>query len=152
MIKSDFSNSLTASVEIRIPFFDLDPANVVWHGRYFQYFELARCELLEGVNYSYKEMVDSGFLWPVSDTSVRYTRPLTLNQVAIVTACLREWEMRLVFDYKIEDEDGTVLTKARTIQVPVDAGTMELTLGSPQVLIDNVDQRLRELELTGNAD
>ena len=151
MIKSDFSNSLTASVKIRIPFFDLDPANVVWHGRYFQYFELARCELLEGIGYSYKEMVDSGFLWPVADTSVRYTRPLTLNQVAIVTACLREWEMRLVVDYKIEDEEGTVLTKARTIQVPVDADTMELTLGSPQVLIDNVDRRLRELELTGSS-
>ena len=147
MIKSDFSNSLTASVKIRIPFFDLDPAGVAWHGRYFQYFELARCELLEGIDYSYKEMVDSGFLWPVADTSVRYTKPLTLNQVAIVTACLREWEMRLVVDYKIEGEDGTVLTKARTIQVPVDAETMELTLGSPQVLIDNVHARLEYLGL-----
>ena len=147
MINSDFSNSLTASVKIRIPFFDLDPAGVAWHGRYFQYFELARCELLEGIDYSYKEMVDSGFLWPVADTSVRYTKPLTLNQVAIVTACLREWEMRLVVDYKIEGEDGTVLTKARTIKVPVDAETMELTLGSPQVLIDNVHARLEDLEL-----
>ena len=151
MIMSDFSNLLTASVKIRIPFFDLDPAGVAWHGRYFQYFELARCELLEGIDYSYKEMVDSGFLWPVADTSVRYTRPLILNQIAIVTACLREWEMRLVVDYKIEDEDGTVLTKARTIQVPVDADTMELTLGSPQILIDNVDQRLRDLGLTGSS-
>ena len=152
MIESDFSNFLTASAKIRIPFFDLDPAGVAWHGRYFQYFELARCELFEDIEYSYEEMVDSGFLWPVADTSVRYTRPLTLNQVVIVTACLREWEMRLVVDYKIEDEDGTVLTKARTIQVPVDADTMELTLGSPQVLIDNVDQRLRELGLSGSVD
>ncbi len=150
MIKCDFSNSLTASIRIRIPFFDLDPAGVAWHGRYFQYFELARCELLEAINYSYEEMVDSGFLWPVADTSVRYVRPLTLNQVAIVTACLREWEMRLVVDYKIEDEDGTVLTKARTIQVPVDAGTMELTLGSPQVLIDNVHEKLKDLGQTAD--
>ena len=151
MIKSDFSNALTASVKMRIPFFDLDPTGVAWHGRYFQYFELARCELLEGIDYSYKEMVDSGFLWPVADTSVRYTKPLTLNQVVIVTACLREWEMRLVVDYKIEDEDGTVFTKARTIQVPVNADTMELTLGSPQVLIDNVGQRLKDFELTGSS-
>lgn len=151
MFKRDFSNSLTASVKIRIPFFDLDPAGVAWHGRYFQYFELARCELFEGIEYSYKEMVASGFLWPVADTSVRYTRPLTLHQAVIVTACLREWEMRLVVDYKIADEDGTVFTKARTIQVPVDADTMELTLGSPQVLIDNVEQRLRDLDLSGSS-
>ena len=145
MIKTDFSNCLTASIDIRVPFFDIDPAGVAWHGRYFQYFELARCELLEGINYSYEDMISSGILWPVADTSVRYVRPLTLNQVARVTACLREWEMRLVIDYKIENEDGAVITKARTIQVPVDADTLELTLGSPQVLIDNVSERLREL-------
>ena len=150
MIKTDFSNCLTASIDIRVPFFDIDPAGVAWHGRYFQYFELARCELLEGINYSYEDMISSGILWPVADTSVRYVRPLTLNQVARVTACLREWEMRLVIDYKIEDENGAVITKARTIQVPVDADTLELTLGSPQVLIDNVGERLRELKQTTN--
>ncbi len=148
MIKTDFSNCLTASIDIRVPFFDIDPAGVAWHGRYFQYFELARCELLEGLNYSYEDMISSGILWPIADTSVRYVRPLTLNQVARVTACLREWEMRLVIDYKIEDEDGVVITKARTIQVPVDADSLELTLGSPQVLIDNVCERLRELKQT----
>ena len=150
MIKTDFSNCLTASANIRVPFFDLDPAGVAWHGRYFQYFELARCELLEGINYSYEEMVESGYLWPVADTEVRYLRPLKLHQEALVTACLREWEMRLVVDYKIEDEHGVVHTKARTIQVPVDADTLELTLGSPQVLIDNVLKRLGELELSAD--
>ena len=55
--------------------------------------------------------------------------------------------MRLVIDYKIENEAGEIHTKARTIQVPVDAETMELTLGSHQVLIDNVTNRLRELNL-----
>lgn len=145
-MKSDFSNCLTASVDIRVPFFDLDPAGVAWHGRYFQYFELARCELLERINYSYEEMLSSGFLWPVADTSVRYTRPLTLNQTVRVTACLREWEMRLVVDYRIEDDEGVVYTKARTVQVPVDAETLELTLGSPQELIDNVQNHLQTLE------
>jgi len=142
-MKSDFTNCLTASVEIRVPFFDLDPAGVAWHGRYFQYFELARCELLEDIDYSYEEMASSGYLWPVADTSVRYTRPLTLNQTVRVTACLREWEMRLVVDYKIEDDDGVVYTRARTVQVPVDAETLELTLGSPRVLIDNVQNKLQ---------
>jgi acyl-CoA thioester hydrolase len=145
MIRTDFSNCLTASIDIRVPFFDLDPAGVAWHGRYFQYFELARCALLEDVNYSYEGMEKTGILWPVADTSVRFVRPLTLNQVANVTACLREWEMRLVIDYKIESEAGETFTKARTIQVPVDAETMELTLGSPQVLIDNVTAKLRKL-------
>jgi acyl-CoA thioester hydrolase len=147
MIKTDFTNCLTAAVDVRVPFFDLDPAGVAWHGRYFQYFELARCSLFEGFDYSYNEMMASGFLWPVADTVVRYVRPLTLNQEVRVTACLREWEMRLVVDYKIEDEDGTLYTKARTIQVPVDADTHKLILGSPAVLIENVEKRLSKFSL-----
>ena len=142
MIKTDFTNCLTAEVDIRIPFFDLDPAGVAWHGRYFQYFELARCALFEQFDYSYDGMEKSGYLWPVGDTMVRYVRPLLLDQAVRVTACLREWELRLVVDYKIEDADGVLFTKARTVQVPVDAKTHELMLGSPQVLIDNVTQRL----------
>jgi acyl-CoA thioesterase FadM len=56
--------------------------------------------------------------------------------------------MRLVLDYKIEDENGAILTRARTIQVPVDAETLELTLGAPQLLLDNVDEKLAELRKT----
>ncbi len=147
MIKTDFSNCLTATADVQIPFYDLDPAGVAWHGRYFQYFELARCALYEGFDYSYVEMEESGYLWPVADTEVRYVRPLLLDQEVRVTACLREWELRLVVDYKIEDADGVLYTKARTIQVPVNAETHELTLGSPQVLIDNVERRLGEAGL-----
>ena len=149
MIKTDFSKCLTATADVQIPFYDLDPAGVAWHGRYFQYFELARCALYEGFDYSYVEMEESGYLWPVADTEVRYVRPLLLDQQVRVTACLREWELRLVVDYKIEDADGVLYTKARTIQVPVNAETHELTLGSPQVLIDNVERRLGEAGLAG---
>jgi len=146
MIKSDFSNCLTASIDIRVPFFDLDPAGVAWHGRYFQYFELARCALLEQVDYSYEGMEKSGILWPVTDSIVRHIRPLTLNQEVQVTACLREWDMRLVIDYKIESDDGKIVTKARTIQVPVDDETLELTFSTPQTLVDNVETALNSLE------
>lgn len=147
MIKTDFSNCLTAAADVKIPFYDLDPAGVAWHGRYFQYFELARCALFESFNYSYAEMEASGYLWPVGDTEVRYVRPLLLDQEVRVTACLREWELRLMVDYTIEDDAGVLYTKARTIQVPVDATTHELVLGSPQVLIDNVSRRLAEAGL-----
>ncbi len=142
-IKIDFASSLTATEKLKIPFHDIDPAGVAWHGRYFKYFESVRCALLEGVDYSYQGMQDSGCLWPVVDVTVRYVRPLLLGQEVRVIACLREWELRLVVDYRIEDEKGVVYTKARTIQVPVDADTLELMFGSPEVFIQNVNRQLQ---------
>ena len=147
MPKTDFSKFLSAKVRVRVPFFDLDPAGVAWHGRYFQYFELARCELLELVSYSYEDMMSSGILWPIADTSVRYLRPLVLNQEVTVTAYLREWEMRIVIDYRIKDDIGSVYTRATTTQVPVDANTLELLLGSPEFFVDNVRSRMNEAGL-----
>lgn len=145
MIKLSSSNFLTARETIRIPFHDLDPGGVVWHGRYFKYFECARCALFEGFDYSYEEMMKSSFLWPVVDTSVRYVRPLLLNQEIQVTASLKEWELRLVVDYRIVNEQGVIFTKARTVQVPVDAVTHELQFGSPEILIQNVQARIQAL-------
>ena len=42
MIELNSSNYLIVCDEIKIPFHDLDSGNVVWHGRYFKYFESAR--------------------------------------------------------------------------------------------------------------
>jgi acyl-CoA thioester hydrolase len=143
MTKNDFSNCLTASENLRIPFYDLDPGGIVWHGHYFKYFESARCALLEDIAYGYEVMMKSGYMWPVVDTTARFVRPLTFNQEVCVTACLREWELRLVLDYRIEDRQGAVCTRARTVQVPIDAETLELRLGSPDILIENVRKRLQ---------
>ena len=147
MPKIDLSKYLSSTVRVRVPFFDLDPAGVAWHGRYFQYFELARCELLELVGYSNEEMMGSGILWPIADTSVRYLQPLVLNQDVLVTAYLREWEMRIVIDYRIEDETGTLFTRASTTQVPVDADSLDLLLGSPDFFVENVHSRMKEAGL-----
>jgi len=143
MNKKDFSNCLTASENLRIPFYDLDPGGIVWHGHYFKYFESARCALLEDIAYGYEVMKKTGYMWPVVDTSVRFVRPLTFNQEVRVIACLREWELRLVLDYRIEDRQGAVCTRARTVQVPISAETLELILGSPEILIENVRKRLQ---------
>jgi acyl-CoA thioester hydrolase len=147
MIKTDFSNCLTASESMRVPFHDVDPAEVVWHGRYFKYFEAARSSLMDSLGYSYAAMVQSGYVWPVVDTSVRFVRPLVLGQRFVVTACLREWEIRLLIDYKVVGDDGVLCTKAQTIQVPIDVRTKELRIGSPPILIEKVRARLESFSL-----
>ena len=145
MIELNSSNYLIVCDEIKIPFHDLDPGNVVWHGRYFKYFERARTLLFEGIGYSFDEMIDSGILWPVVDVNIRYVRPLLLNQEVRVSACLKEWELRLVVDYEIVDEQGVTYTRARTVQAPVDAKTHELVFGSPEILVSNVQKCLQTL-------
>ena len=132
---------LSAAVKINIPFHDLDPVGIVWHGNYAKYFEIARCVLLDQINYSYDEMKTSGFVWPVIDMRVRYIKPLVFGQDITVHAALKEWENRLLIDYLITDDHGVRYTKGTTVQVAVDTATKEMCLASPPVLLERLGMK-----------
>jgi len=140
--KIDPDFPLQASHALKIPFCDLDPAGVVWHGRFFRYFELARAQLLDEIGYGYAEMHESGYNWPVVDANVRYLKPLLLNQNVVVTAALSEWEFRLKVDHQIVNESDELCVRATTVQVPVLRETNEFRLGSPDRLIECVESKL----------
>ncbi len=126
---------VSASIRTRPEFYDLDPMNVVWHGNYTRFFELARFALLDKIDYSYEQMRSSGYMWPIVDMRIRFYRPLRLRQWIDVSAALIEWENRLRIDYLVRDaNDGRRLTKGRTLQVAVVAETEEMLWETPQVL------------------
>lgn len=128
-------SDLFCEIALEPAFHDCDPMNVVWHGHYFKYLEIARCALLRRFDYDYPQMQASGWLWPVVDARIKYVRPLHFGQKLRVGARIVEWENRLRIDYEIHDEaSGERLTRAHTIQVAVDAATGELQYVCPQVL------------------
>ena len=94
---------IEAEVEIVIPFHDVDVMGIVWHGHYVKYLEIARCALLDKIDYNYPQMKASGYAWPVIDMRIRYPRPLLFQQIVRVRAKLEEWENRLKIRYLIED-------------------------------------------------
>ena len=131
---------LKVSVEIKIPFHDVDNMGVVWHGHYAKYLEIARCALLDKIDYNYPAMQASGYAWPVVDMRIRYPKPLLFEQVILVEAELREYENRLLINYVIRDKNtGQRLTKAYTSQVAVDIANEEMLLASPAALIERLN-------------
>lgn len=126
-------------IDLEVPFFDVDIMDVVWHGHYVKYFEIARAALFDSFSYNYREMRDSGYAWPVIELKVRYARPAQLGQKIKVKASLVEYELRLKTDYLITDaKSGERLTKAHTIQAAVDMGTNELVYASPDILLEKL--------------
>jgi acyl-CoA thioester hydrolase len=130
------SKAFSHEITLTPAFHDLDPMNVVWHGNSVRYFEVARCALLQQIDYDYPQMRDSGYAWPVVDLRVKYVRPLVYGQSMIVRATIVEWENRLKIDYEIRDAaSGQRLTKGYSIQVAVDMTTQEMLYVCPPVLL-----------------
>lgn len=126
-----------ADVTIDIPFHDVDTMHVVWHGHYLKYFEIARCKLLDQFHYNYNQMRQSGYVWPIIESHVRYVQGIEFEQKIRVRARLKEWENRLKIEYLIFDAvSGRKLTKGYTTQVAVLIETREMCFQSPQVLLD----------------
>ncbi len=129
----------SADTEIDVQFFDLDPMNIVWHGNYVRYLEIARCALLDKIGYNYLEMRDSGYAWPVIDMSLRYVGSAVFGQRVKVRADIVEWESRLKIDYVITDaETGKRLNRASTTQVAVAIEGGEMCFASPPVLLQKL--------------
>ena len=130
---------VSASIDMVVPFYDLDPMRIVWHGNYVKYIEDARCALLDKIGYNYNAMEKSGFMWPIVDMRLKYVASAVFGSRIRIHASLVEFEMRIKIDYRIECLDtDKVLTKAYTIQVAMDLHTQELQFESPSIFIDKV--------------
>jgi acyl-CoA thioester hydrolase len=139
MNSADAPARVFAEIETQVQFYDLDPMDIVWHGNYAKYLELARCALLDKIDYNYAQMKASGYAWPVIDLHIRYLQPATLGDRIKVRAELAEWENRLKLEYLITSvASGLRLTKASTVQVAVELSARQMCLTSPPVLFEKL--------------
>lgn len=138
-IDKNLPDHWSTSIELEIPFHDVDVMEIVWHGHYAKYFEVARCKLFDQLDYNYLQMRDSGYAWPVIDLHVRYIQPLLFQQQVTIKVWVAEWENRLRIQYLISDSaSGVRLTKGHTDQVAVNIATREMLLASPPILLEKL--------------
>ncbi len=134
---------LAAEIDVIVPFFDVDSLEIVWHGHYVKYLEIARCALLDDIGHNYVKMKETGFAWPIIDLQLRYARAARFGQALRVRAELVEWENRLKIHYTVSDAaTGERLTRASTIQVAVRVADGEMQLVSPACFTRDVESRL----------
>ncbi|APW43102.1 acyl-CoA thioesterase [Rhodoferax saidenbachensis] len=126
---------LSHEIEISPAFHDLDPMDIVWHGNYVKYLELARDALMAKYHYDYPQMRASGYAWPIVDLRLKYVGMVSYGQRIKVRARIVEWECRLKIEYLITcAETGARLNKATSVQVALDIQTREMCWVCPPVL------------------
>ena len=72
--------------EQRIGLHHCDPLGVAWHGRYFEWFEMARTALFASRDLDVPQIREFGFRMYIVDAHCRYMAPLVYGDVAQVTA------------------------------------------------------------------
>lgn len=118
--------------EFDVQFFDVDSMNIMWHGNYVKYLEMARCAFLEQIHYTYDVMQQQGYAWPVVQLNMKYVRPALFRQKIRIELNVVEYESCLRIDYLIRDAvSGQKLTAASTTQVAVGIKSGEMQFQTP---------------------
>jgi acyl-CoA thioester hydrolase len=124
----------TMEVKYCVPFFDLDPMQIVWHGNYLNYFEIARAALFESCDVKlYSCYERDKLIFPIIRTSTKHIFPLRYNDEIIIKATLVDARVKLVVDFEIRKAaDGKVCARGRTEQVTVKTPEMEMIFAIPE--------------------
>jgi acyl-CoA thioester hydrolase len=122
----------SATVRFSVPFCDVDAMQVVWHGNYYKYFDLARDRLFSDAGIDlYQVARDGGVVFPITRTQTKHIMPLRFRDEAECKATLVEAECRLVVDFELRLVGGSKLcAKGRTEQaaVRIDGWVLDLRL------------------------
>lgn len=134
--------------EMRTLYADTDRSQVVYHANYLRYFEFGRASLMRDFNYPYKQIEESGYIYPIIKTELNYFSPLYYDDLMYVHTRPTDIELvKLQFDYLITKADGgeiccTGLTKhcavnEKGIPVEIDPQTIQLWREFPELAQKN---------------
>ena len=120
-------------IKLKVPFHDLDPMQVVWHGNYFKYFDQARFGLFEKAGIDlYRYQVEEQFLFPITKNSVKHIAPLGHNDEFICKATVTEARYKIAMTFEIRlTATGKICARCKSEQVAVKTPDMELEFEIP---------------------
>ncbi len=121
-MKREMNSRWQETVELPVPFHDLDPMNVLWFGNIYKYFDRARSK-------------------PIIESHCRHINFIEGETRVRITAGIDEYDQRLKIGYRaVRADDETRLATGYTVQIPVDRETGEMKLEAPDVLRSRLDE------------
>ena len=130
----------THTTNIWVRYSDTDQMKYVYYGVYAKYFEVGRVELLRSIGTSYKQIEELGLGLPVVNLKIKYIKPAFYDDLLTIETTRKKINnIKLIFKYKIYNEQDVLLNTAETTLVFVNLDTVKVC--SPPNLIINKLQK-----------
>ncbi|MDB5193904.1 MAG: acyl-CoA thioesterase [Segetibacter sp.] len=126
--------------QLRVRYAETDQMNIVYHGNYAQYFEVARSESIRHLGFTYKDMEALGVYMPVVELQVKYLRPAHYDELLTIKTMVKELPTnhRIEFDHEVRNEAGKLLTIGKVVLYFMSSKTGEKTR-MPEELLKRVE-------------
>ena len=98
---------LLNKTKIRVRYADTDKMQFVYNGKYFEYFEVGRTELLRSIGLPYKEIENRGYQLPLLEAGIKYKNAGRYDDLLEIESVLSEIPKPAIYiNYTIK-RDGT---------------------------------------------
>ena len=123
----------TCEVILTVPFHDLDPLQMVWHGNYLKYFDIARSALfVQGSMDLFDYFKTTNYLFPITKTSTKYISSLRYLDRFKSIAKVVEAQYKIVIDFEIRlVKNNQIYARGRSEQVAIRHPDMEILFEIP---------------------
>ena len=120
-------------VVLKVPFHDLDPLQMVWHGNYLKYFDIARSALfVQGGVDLFDYFKTTNYLFPITKTSTKHIASLRYLDEFKSIATVVEAQYKIVIDFEIRLlKNNHICARGRSEQVAVRHPDMEIMFEIP---------------------
>jgi acyl-CoA thioester hydrolase len=88
--------------EHHVNFYDTDAMAVVHHSNYIRWFEIGRVEYLRSIGITLNQLMDDGFVFPITEVRAKYVSPGRFDDVVLIeTTATALTKVKMAFDYRI---------------------------------------------------
>ncbi len=111
---------------IRVRYADTDRMGYVYYGRYAEYLESARTEMIRSWGISYREMEESGILLPVIEFNIKFLKPAYYDDVLSICCRIDEIpQMKLRIWNEVNNEGGEMIAEGLVVLAFIDRKSMK---------------------------
>lgn len=134
-MKSQHSDK-TCELKFVVPFHDLDPMEVVWHGNYLKYFDITRDALFRKLGVDlYRIYQHSRYIFPIIRTSTKHVFPLRFRDEFVCRAKLVAADHKITVNFEIRlTADNRISAKGKSDQAAVKIPEMETLFKIPDTI------------------
>ncbi|HET6273801.1 MAG TPA: thioesterase family protein [Bacteroidota bacterium] len=129
--------------QIRVRYADTDQMKFVYYGKFFEYFEQGRSDLLRGIGLPYPRIEEMGLFLPVIEAHASYKRAARYDDLLNIVTLVRDMPIaRVRLEYEVYKEgESELLADGYTIHTFVNATTGRPTR-APAQFIETIEKSL----------
>ncbi|MDD6597554.1 thioesterase family protein [Anaerovibrio sp.] len=120
---------MVTTVAHKVNFYDTDAMAVVHHSNYIRWFEIGRVEFLRQAGITLTELMDDGYVFPITEVSAKYMNSGYFDDELIIeTTPVALTKAKMAFSYRVLRAcDDTVLVTGFTQNVFTSRATGKIT-------------------------